>query len=49
MELCLTKLENYIKELENKIEMFKAKELQQKNGDLVKVMLINNNLFPYLL
>ncbi|KAL4107286.1 hypothetical protein QTP88_017654 [Uroleucon formosanum] len=36
LELTLAKLENHIKELENKIEIFKAKELHQTNDNLVE-------------
>lgn len=40
LELTLTKLENYVKELENKIEIFKAKEYHEINSDnVVKVKL----------
>jgi hypothetical protein len=44
LELTLTKLENYIKVLENKIEIFQAKELHRVNDDLVEVILWNNLL-----
>lgn len=40
LELTLAKLENHIKELENKIEIFKAKELHQTNDNLVEVILL---------
>lgn len=36
LELNLTKYANHIKELENKIEIFKAKELHQANDNLVE-------------
>ncbi|XP_015379167.1 PREDICTED: putative leucine-rich repeat-containing protein DDB_G0290503 isoform X2 [Diuraphis noxia] len=36
LELNLAKLENHIKELENKIEIFKAKDLCQTNDNLVE-------------
>ncbi|XP_022168561.1 golgin subfamily A member 4-like [Myzus persicae] len=36
LELTVAKLENHIKELENKIEIFKAKELHQINDNLVE-------------
>lgn len=42
LQLTITKLENYIKELENKIEIFKTKELHQANDDFITV--IYNNL-----
>lgn len=42
LRLTMTKLENYIKELENKIEIFKTKELNQANYDFITV--IYNNL-----
>lgn len=41
LELTLTKLENHIKELENKIEILKAEELHQANNYLVEVILFN--------
>lgn len=40
LELTVAKLENHIKELENKIEIFKAKELHQINDNLVEVILL---------
>lgn len=40
LELTLAKLENHIKELENKIEIFKAKELHRTNDNLVEVILL---------
>lgn len=43
LQLTMTKLENYIKELENKIEIFKTKELHQANDDFMTVMY--NHLF----
>lgn len=43
LELTLTKLENYVKELENKIEIFRAKEFHEINTDnMVKVLLFIN-------
>lgn len=46
LQLTMTKLENYIKELENKIEIFKTKELNQANDDFITV--IYNN-FKFIL
>lgn len=45
LELLLTKLENHSKELENKIEILKAKELNQENNDLVDVIILIINLY----
>lgn len=43
LELTLTKLENYVKELENKIEIFRAKEFHEINSEnMVKVILFIN-------
>jgi len=41
----MTKLENHIKELENKIEIFRVKELNQENDDLMKVIILLINLY----
>jgi len=40
LELNLTKFANHIKELENKIEIFKAKELHQANDNVVEVIFL---------
>lgn len=45
LELTLTKLENHIKELENKIEILKVKELNQENDDLMEVIILSINLY----
>jgi len=45
LELNLTKYANHIKELENKIEIFKAKELHQENDNLVEVIFLSCKLY----
>jgi len=48
LELNLTKYASHIKELENQIEIFKAKELNQVNDNLVGVIfLLSCKLYSY--